>query len=398
MKKWKKPQQKNIKESKMEDKFFIEAKIEVQEETAEMRKTVASVIDLPKSGEKQPDLLYFTALFVSAGTNLNGAHFLPSELVKAEDTIVSKALDVEHKEEEIIGHIYDRAFINKEGAKLELAELENKESGSLDAENKDMHILIAGVIYKNRFPNLAKEVSEGEWKVSMECYFSNYDVKVGDTILKRPEAEAMGLANDDSLFGKMAKVVRKGKEIAKGKLERVLRDIVFSGCGVVKNPANPPSVILETAKEKPRPAQDPKEVIILDYDKLEEENASNKLTSNEVEGDTSVITDGSDNQEDSFLQYNDTIGICVAYKKRVFSGEPQGPDTKVIHEDWCSLYDQSCTSFSRDTSDPKCLRNQANEVARTYAKKLLQKREEGDRRVELTANLETMLKRFKKLD
>lgn len=381
----------------MEDKFFIEAKIEVQEETADMRKAVASVIDLPKAGDKQPDLLYFTALFVSAGTNLNGAHFLPSELVKAEDTIVSKALDVEHKEEEIIGHIYDRAYINKEGGKLELAELENKEDASLDSENKDMHILIAGVIYKNRFPNLAKEVSEGEWKVSMECYYSNYDVKVGDMILKRPDAEAMGLASDDTMFGKMAKVIKKGKELAKGKLERVLRDIVFSGCGVVKNPANPPSVVLETAKEKPKPVQDPKEVIILDYDKLEEEIASNKLTSKEVEGDNSVITDGSDNQEDA-LQYNDTIGICVAYKKRVFSGEPQGPDTQVIHEDWCSLYDQSCTSFSRDTSDPKCLRNQAEAVARTYAKKLLQKRKEGDRRVELTSNLEAVLKRIKNPD
>lgn len=380
----------------MDDKFFIEAKIEVQEETAARRKAVASVIDLPKAGDKQPDLLYFTAVFVSAGTNLNGAHFLPSELVRAEDTITSKALDVEHKEEEIIGHIYDRAFTDKEGAKIELAELETKEAASLDNENKDLNVVIAGVIYKNRFPNIAKEVSEGEWKVSMECYFSNYDVKVGDMILSRPEAEMMGLANDDSIFGKLAKIIKKGKEIAAGKIERVLRDIVFSGCGIVKNPANPSSVVIETANKKSNSSEDdPKEVIILDYDKLEEEKASNKLTLDTVEGDNSVITEDS-NGEEANLEYNDSIGICVSYKKRVYSGEPQGPDTQVIHEDWCSLYNQDCTSFGRDTSDPECLRNKARKVVQTYAKKLIQKIEESDRRAELTENLEIVLKKVKK--
>lgn len=370
----------------MKEKFFIEAKINVQEETKELRETAASIIDLPKSEEKQPDLLYFTALFVSAGTNLNGAHFLPSELVKAEDTIVSKALDVEHKEEEIIGHIYDRAYINKDGDRLELAELETKEDASLDADFNEMHVVIAGVIYKNRFPNLAKEVSSGEWKVSMECYFSNYDVKVGDVIMSRPEAEAMGLASED-LFGKFAKVIKKGKEIASGKLSRVLRDIVFSGCGIVKNPANPPSVVMETASEK-KQSSEPKEVIILDYDKLT--NPDNKLTSNKVEGDNSVITEASENEEEA-MQYNDTTGICVSFKRRVFAGEPQGPDTEVVNENWCTLYDKSCTSFSRDTTDPECLRNTLGRVVKAYAKKLIIEREESDRRTELTENLELVL-------
>lgn len=368
----------------MKEKFFIEAAIEIQEETKDLRKAVASVINLPNSNEKQPDLLYFTAVFVSAGTNLNDAHFLPSELVKAEDTIVSKALDVEHKEEEIIGHIYDRAYIDDAGNKLELAELENKEDASLDAENKDMHVVIAGVIYKNRFPNLAKEVSSGSWKVSMECYFTTYDVKVGEVILSRPEAEVMGLANDESVFGKLAKIIKKGKEVAEGKVVRVLRDIVFSGCGIVKNPANPPSVIMETASK--RNEVNPKEVIILDYDKL-----GNKLTSDTIEGNNSVITEASENEEAN-LQYNDTIGICVNFKRRVFAEEPQGPDTKVIHEDWCSLYGQSCTSFSRDTSDPECLRNTLGMEVKVYAKKLMAKRQESDRRTELTENLENVLK------
>jgi len=375
------------------EKFYLEAEIKLEEETEDLKKAFAAAIELPKGDDKQPDLQYFSAIFVSAGTNLNGAHFLPSELVKAEDTIVSKALDVEHKEEDIIGHIYDRAFVDSDNNRLDLAELANKEDASLDRENNDMHVVIAGVIYKNRFPNLAKEVADGEWKVSMECYFSNYDVKIGNMILTRKEAEMMGLAHDDRLFGKLAKIIKKGKEIAEGKLERVLRGIVFSGCGVVKNPANPPSVILETAADKGT-KHDPKEIIILDYDKLEEEN---KLTSSSVEGDTSVITDPSES-EDAELQYDDTTGICVNYKRRVYAGEPEGPDTEVVNTDWCTLYDKGCTSFSRDTTDPDCLRNQVSKAAKTYAKKLLTKREESDRRQELTKRLKDTLEKVKHLD
>ena len=375
------------------DKFYIEADIKLEEETEDLQKAFAAVIDLPRNEDKQPDLQYFSAIFVSAGTNLNGAHFLPSELVKAEDTIVSKALDVEHKEEDIVGHIYDRAFIDDDNKKLNMDELANKEDASLDSENSDMHVVIAGVVYKNRFPNLAKEIAAGEWKVSMECYFSNYDVKIGDLILTQREAEIMGLAFNDKLFGKLAKVIKKGKEIAAGTLERVLRGIVFSGCGVVKNPANPPSVILETANEKS--SNTSKEVIVLDYDLLEK---ANKLTSNKVEDDTSVITDPSDETEQAELQYNDTVGICVNYKRNVYAQEPKGPDTEVVNTDWCTLYEKGCTSFSRDTTDPDCLRNQARTTAKVYAKKLIDEREESDRREELTKQLNDALDKAGKLN
>ena len=375
------------------EKFYIEADIRLEEETEDLQKAFAAVIELPRNEDKQPDLQYFSAIFVSAGTNLNNAHFLPSELVKAEDTIVSKALDVEHKEEEIIGHIYDRAYINEDNQKLNVTELAQKEDASLDSENKDMHVVIAGVVYKNRFPNIAKEVSEGEWKVSMECYFANYDVKIGNMILTRREAEAIGLAHDDRLFGKLAKIIKKGKEVAEGKLERVLRGIVFSGCGIVKNPANPPSVILETANEKGSDL-DAKDVIVLDYDLLDD---SNKLTSNRLEGDTSVITDPSETKETS-SQYSDTVGICVNYKRRVFAGEPEGPDTDIIAENWCTLYDTGCTSFSRDTTDPDCLRNQAARTAKQYAKKLINKREQSDKRAELTKRLNDILDKASRFD
>jgi hypothetical protein len=66
--------------------------------------------------------------------------------------------------------------------------------------------------------------------------------------MSRKEAEALGFANE--IIGKLAKILKKGKEIAEGEVSRVLRSLLFSGCGVVKNPANPRSVILETAKKQ----------------------------------------------------------------------------------------------------------------------------------------------------
>ena len=375
-------------------KFYLEADIQLEKETIDLKKAVAAVIDLPSPEDKQPDLLYFSAIFVSTGTNLNNAHFLPSELVRAENTIVSKALDVEHKEEDIIGHIYDRAYIDTNNKKLNIDELASKESGSLDKDYSDMHIVIAGVIYKNRFPSLAEEVADNGWKVSMECYYNGYDVKVGDVIMSQREAEILGLAHDDKVFGKLAAVIKNGKEIAKDKIERVLRGICFSGCGIVKNPANPPSVVLETANEKEKPVIDPKEIIVLDYDKIEQSNTNNNVTSDNIEDINTVITDT--NVDDAALDYKDTVGICVSYKRRVFAGGPQGPNTEVIHEDWCALYESGCTSFSRDTSDPDCLKNKVLDTARTYAKQLIDKTKKSDRRNELVSKLEKVLSNINK--
>ena len=361
---------------------YLRAKIELHDETVEL-KEAASVIALPKEGEKQIDLQYFSAIFVSSGANLNHAYFLPSELVKAEGTIVNKAMDLEHSEDEIVGHIYDRVFTDKDSNRVKLEDLASMEMGSLDAQ--EVHIAIAGIVYKNRFPDLAREVAAGKWSVSMEAYFRNYDVKIGELILSKPEAEALGLAHDDnSVYGKIAKVLKNTKEIATGKIDRVLRDITFSGCGFVKKPANPPSIVLETANEKDNKV-DTDDVIILDYDKLEEEN--------EEMADINVTSDNTDtlNSEESELQYNDTVGICVNYKKEVYDNTFKDESSKVIHTDWCTLYEKSCTSFSRDTTDPKCLRNQISVAAAECAQDYMKQRASTDRRREKLDRLKKLL-------
>jgi len=358
--------------------IYLKAEIKLHEETDLLREA-ASVIELPKEGEKQIDLQYFSAVFVSSGANLNHAYFLPSELVKAEGTIVNKAMDIEHNEDEIVGHIYNRVFTDKSGNKLDLEELASMETANLNEQ--EMHVVIAGILYKNRFPNLAKEVADGKWCVSMEAYFGNYDVKVGDIILSRPEAEALGLACDDSIFGRMAKVLKKGAEIASGEINRVLRNITFSGCGFVKRPANPPSVVLETASDKENKNKDD-DVIVIDYDKLDDpsnEEANNNVTSNNIEEVSS--------NEEAELQYNDTVGICVSFKKEVYDNSFKDQSSKLIHTNWCTLYDKSCTSFSRDVTDPDCLRNQIRKTAASCVKEYIDRKNKDDRRKELLQKL-----------
>jgi len=366
----------------MENKFYLEAPIIVQEETQLLKEKASKVINLPGEKDRQPDLQYFSAIFVSSGENLNHAYFLGSELVAAEGTIINKALDIEHQEESIIGHIYERVFIDKENNILDTAELASREVAGMD--NVDMHIAIAGIIYKNRFPNIAQEVADNKWKVSMECYYKDFNVKIGSLILDRKEAEAIGLAtSDDSTLGRLAKVIKEGKEIASGTIARVLRGICFSGCGIVKNPANPPSVILETAAEKKDIITDSNSIIILNYNKIEQDN---NVTSEYVE--TSLKKDEA---RDGLI--DDSVGICVNFKLRL-----EGKDGKVVKNNWCTRYEKSCTSFSRDTTDQKCLYvKEIISLTEQATKKFLKKRASKDKRKMLLDGLKTALREAAKI-
>jgi hypothetical protein len=361
----------------MKNKFYLEGKIELNEETSDLKEKASKVIELPNGKDRQVDLQYFSAILVSSGENLNHAYFMPSELVAAENTIINKALDLEHSETDIVGHIFQRCFIDKEGNLLDLEELSSHETASLDTQ--DIHIAIAGIIYKSRFPNIASEVASGYWKsVSMECYYQNYNIKIGNLILDKKEAEALGLAStDDKVLGRLAKVIKDGKEIAKGTVARVLRGICFAGCGIVKNPANPHSVILETAKEKDN-ISDSDEIIVLDYDKIE---LSNKVTTESIE--TSINKEESTNE-----LLDDSVGICVSYKRMI-----KDKEDNILNNDWCAMYDKGCTSFSRDTTDPNCLRNKDIErLAKAALDKLFNEKAAKDKRKELLDGLKAALR------
>ena len=371
----------------------IEADIEIVEETNELKEIAASIVNFPE--HKTPDLLFFSGIFVSSGENLNHAYFMPSELIKAAPTIDHKAIDIEHQESEIIGHIYSSKFTGVDGNELDVNELSDMDSKELD--KMDIDVIIAGILYKSRFPELSKEVTEGKWKLSMETYFQDYDIKIGNVIMSRKEAEALGFANE--IIGKLAKILKKGKEIAKGEVSRVLRSLLFSGCGVVKNPANPRSIILETAKKQTNKNEGAE--IVIDLDKLDGTQSDDNLVAKEkVKDGVGKKKEGEGEEEADIdivdVRKNTSVGICVSFKKRVIDATFKGPDVKVIHENWCTLYDKSCTSSSRDVTDPNCLRRKAEKKAKNYVESKLKELKSRDKRSVLLSELELVLKDVKK--
>ena len=130
--------------------------------------------------------------------------------------------------------------IDKNGVKIESEE-----------QPEEFDILTSAVLYKSwsdpelseRMSQLIAEIDEGKWAVSMECLFSNFDYSVvspnGDTkVVARNESSAF-LTKHLRVYG--------GKGEYEGyKVGRLLRNIAFSGKGLVNKPANPRSVILNS--------------------------------------------------------------------------------------------------------------------------------------------------------
>lgn len=236
----------------MSNKVIIEAPLTIKRLLKSQVKELAKKLDLPENN--QSDLLFMSAILVSTGTNKNGATFLGSELIKARNTISQKALDIEHIEDEIIGHIASSMYMDFKGNPIddsalykELAASDEPEKLVSELDNTDMDIGIVCVVYKDRFPDLAEEIEKGEWKVSMECYFDDFDIKIGNLII--PKDIARKHCDIDKVSNEHVKLTLAGKQVADSKVSRVLRGIRFCGVGIVKNPANERSLILEAASE-----------------------------------------------------------------------------------------------------------------------------------------------------
>lgn len=390
-----------------ENKVRVYAPIQVQQEVERAAAEKAAVLVFPE--EKQGDLQYIRSIMVSAGTNKNGAHFLPSEMMRAHNTIVHKAIDIEHEEEKVIGHIYECAFLFKDGEQFDpLKTMSEFQDTAKDPDSLDIDIAVAGVIHKMRFPQIAEEIARGDWKVSMECYFKDFDIKIGNQIITRSEAQALGY-NPEELVGGFVKVVAGSKALGKHFVSRVLRNITFSGMGIVKNPANPHSIIMETAAHREQ-MEKGEQTVNLEHidnlrghkielssakeDEVQEQATLVKVVSEdgtmqaeeqvyiELDKDTGgikrILTVGG--KEDAVLRWTGPgIGgpgsitsypdeLCKSFKKRVtkFNALDQS-EAQVVHEHWCALFEEACPVIGATSKAPECLRNVRNRTTRDDA-------------------------------
>lgn len=269
--------------------------------------------------ETSRDIVTFGAKYVESRDNLNRAYFANDELLKAYNTIAYKALDVEHNIEEVVGHIYSSVFVDrKTGQALDpeaMAKLSPEQLGGIDID-----VIIGGVVYADRFPRLEGPVQSKAYKISMETYFDDFDILLENGVrLSHEEAIGLGLEEFiDQLMGSFESpedfnkahtlmVTTADNRQSKMKVFKYLKGLLFSGGGLVLNPACPSCHILTTSgdqeEEVRMAASEVFSVDLRNHDKYMEEQKSGKPRIHQVtEGlDCPCNLDKPEKAEDFFV-------------------------------------------------------------------------------------------------
>ncbi len=212
-------------------------------------KVALSFMGAEAENKEQIDLYYLSSVLVSTGWNKNDDVFDAQEMWNARSTPEDKQFNYMHNEADIIGHITGNYIVDFDGNVVE-SQAEWEEAGSPE----EFNIITNAVLYKSwsdpslreRMNTIVEEIEEGsKWFVSMECLFPNFDYALKDSqgefkVVKREEASAF-LSKHLRAYGGTGKY--EGYTVG-----RLLRNISFSGKGLVSKPANPRSVILNDNK------------------------------------------------------------------------------------------------------------------------------------------------------
>lgn len=190
--------------------------------------------------KNQIDLFYLESVLVSTGWNKNDDVFLTEATWEARNTPEDKQFNYMHDENDIIGHITGSYVLAKDGNRID----PNQENPPAEFD-----IITQAVLYnswtnpenKERMDKIISEIEQGKWYVSMECLFAGFDYALMDEkgnakLLPRDEASAFLTKHLRSYGGT--------GEYQGYKIGRALRQISFSGKGLVSKPANPRSIIL----------------------------------------------------------------------------------------------------------------------------------------------------------
>tara|TARA_Y100000385_G_scaffold251545_1_gene274343 strand:+ start:10777 stop:12237 length:1461 start_codon:yes stop_codon:yes gene_type:complete len=204
--------------------------------------TIEDKIKASSANPEQIDLYYITSVLVSTGWNKNDDVFRSEATWAARDTPEDKQFNFMHNENDIIGHITGSYVVDRNGDKIDS-----------DTQPDDFDIITEAVLYnswtdpenRNRMSQIIAEIEEGKWFVSMECLFAGFDYALLDVegnakLLERNEGSAF--------LTKHLRAYGGDGEYEGYKIGRSLREISFSGKGLVAKPANPRSVILDASK------------------------------------------------------------------------------------------------------------------------------------------------------
>lgn len=192
------------------------------------------------------DLYPIDSILVSVGENKNDDVFDKLEVWEARHTPEDKPLNYNHISTDIVGHIVSNVAVDTDLQPIP----EDIDPANLPDK---FHIITASVIYKyldnpdylSRIETLIPEIEAGDWCVSMECLFQGFDYAMTkangeQTVIPRNEETAYLTKHLRSYGG--------DGNYQDYHVGRLLRNITFSGHGLVQNPANPESVIFNNVK------------------------------------------------------------------------------------------------------------------------------------------------------
>lgn len=198
--------------------------------------------------DDQWDIFCFNDIMVSCGWNKNDDVFDPTELWLARKTPIFKKVNFEHDEKDIIGVITASLAVNFDGKIV---------ADDSDEIPEKFDLVTSSVLYtrwedenlQNRMDNIIKAIGNNELFVSMEVLFPKFDYELQD--LYTGEASIIARTHKSAFLTKHLRLYGGSGEYNGKKIGRLLRNMVFSGKGIVKKPANERSIIINSVASVP---------------------------------------------------------------------------------------------------------------------------------------------------
>lgn len=193
--------------------------------------------------DKQPeDLFFLNSVLASVGWNANDDVFAPKPTWDARYTPINKPFNYMHTENDIIGHMVASAIAGPDGNII-------KDTDNVIDIPEQFDVLVTSVLYKvwadqklqERMNRIIADISNGKWFVSMECLFGGFDYAV---VMPDKSHKVIARNEESAFLTKHLRAYGGSGEYEGHKVGRLLRNFVFSAKGLVDNPANKRSIIL----------------------------------------------------------------------------------------------------------------------------------------------------------
>lgn len=209
-----------------------------------------AIASIAPSGYKPTDdVTVLSSILVSDIWNANDDVFTSEEILSRYSTAKFKPINWMHKgsedtENENIGVMLETTLVEGDVPEVNIIKAEDASCSDPRACSGKIHVKQDGIIWSGYFPTYAqkikKGIQDGKLFVSMECFFEDF----GYALRKNEDSEIIFLDRTDAnskiskdliAFGGKGTTQYKGQKYQVG---RWLKNITFSGQGVVYEPAN----------------------------------------------------------------------------------------------------------------------------------------------------------------